>query len=159
MRAKPAFGFTSLSLEQEKSAVDAVTASGWTTNQSAGPHAITEALSVTTERAEAILHDFSDRRIIRQTGSANNMLETGHVQPPRTQWVRGDVPTSLELIRVLTSLEGFVTLGDSRQALTNFCGCSLDEANDFLYSLRDRNILVLTGEAPRWKWVRVEEPA
>lgn len=139
--------------------MDAVTASGWTTKQSAGAHAITEALSVTTERAEAILHDFSDRRIIRQTGAANNMLETGHLRPPRIQWVRGDVPTTLELICALTSLEGFFTLDDSRQALIKFFGCTWDEANYFLYSLRDRNILMLTGEALQWKWVRVEESA
>jgi hypothetical protein len=83
---------------------------------------------------------------------AHNFLDTGSVVLSPVKWIRAGIPTTLELIRQLTALEGSVTLDSSREAVSRFCGCSTDEANQLLHDLRDRNILTLTGDAPTWRW-------
>jgi hypothetical protein len=143
-----------LSPEQEQQVVDAITALDWSDNCEAARQAVTRVLSVTDQLAGRILDELSERRITRMVVKANNFLETGTTVQSPLKWIRAGIPTALELIRQLMALEGFVTLDRSRKAVSQFCGCSIDEANRLLYDLRDRNILTLTGEGSTWRWCR-----
>jgi hypothetical protein len=109
-------------------------------------------LAVTDQQAEGIVGNLSDRRIIRKVMRAHDFLETGSVVQSPMKWIRAGIPTTLELIRLLTALGGCVTLDSSREAVTQFCGCSTDEASKLLHDLRDSNTLTLTGAASAWRW-------
>jgi hypothetical protein len=145
---------TPLSPEREQQAVDAITALDWKASNTAAREAVTMALAVTDEQAELIVGQLSDRRIVRMVASVNNLAETGSTLPARVKWDRAGIPTTLELVSQLTALDGFVTLDRSREAVSRFCDCSIDEANDLLYALRDKNIVNLEGEGSNWRWRR-----
>ncbi len=136
--------------EEEQQAVDAITALDWTDSYTAPQRAVTAALGVTDGQAELIVGQMVDRRIIRMIANTRNLAETGPV--PRegcAKWERAEVPTTLEVIRQLTALEGYVSLDRTREVVSRFCGCSIDEANGLLHDLQDKNLLTLTGEGWR----------
>ena len=108
-------------------------------------------LGITAKQAECAVSQLSERRIIQK--EANNVAENG---PGKKKWVRGGIPTRLELIDQLTTLKGIVTLHRSQEAVSQRSECSIDDADHLLYDLRDRNILILTCDVltRQWRWCR-----
>jgi hypothetical protein len=138
-----------LSPEQEQQVVDAIVALDWA-DYEATRGAVARVSGITDQQAECISSQLSDRRIIKKLG--NNVVDNG---PGKVKWGRGGVPTSLELIHRLKALQGIVTLDRSRIEVAPVWEISESEAENLLYGLRDRNILIL--RTLDWRWCRPGE--